>query len=95
MEIVGDPFPDPTQFDPSSEYYDEKSPLDNPRWIARNVRLVEKFNRVISLDELRNTPGLEEMLVVRRGQRLSVMPVTLPEWETILKLSKKQHNSDQ
>ena len=86
MEIVGEPFPDPTQFDPASEYYDSKSDPATPRWLARNVRLIQKFARTISLAELRGTPGLEEMLVVRRGQRLSVMPVTPAEWQTVCSL---------
>ena len=88
MEIVGEPYPDPTQFQPKSDYYDPKSPKDNPRWLARDVRLVEKFKRVISLAELRDTPGLQDMQVVRRGQRLSVMPVEEAEWEIDMKLAK-------
>lgn len=88
MEIVGEPYPDPTQWDPSSDYYDEKSPKDNPRWFVRDVKFVEKFSRVISLDELKETPGLEQMLVVRKGQRLSVMPVTADEWAVVMKLAK-------
>ncbi len=83
MEIVGDAYPDPTQFDPGSEYFDPKSPLDNPRWILRNVRFLEKYRRVLSLADLRAVPGLEEMFVLRRGQRLSVMPVTEQEWQII------------
>ena len=83
MEIASEASPDPTQFDPTSEYFDPKSPKDNPRWILRNVRLVEKFKRMIPLAELRATPGLEAMEVLRRGQRLSVMPVTAEEWKII------------
>jgi predicted RNA-binding protein with PUA-like domain len=83
MEIVGEAYPDPTQFDPSSEYYDPKSPKDGSRWVLRNVRFLEKFERVIPLSELRETPGLEEMQVIRKGQRLSVMPVSKTEWEIV------------
>jgi predicted RNA-binding protein with PUA-like domain len=83
MEIVGDAYPDPTQFDPTSEYFDPKSPQDNPRWVLRNVRLVEKFVRTVTLAELRATAGLEEMQVLRKGQRLSVMPVTDAEWAVV------------
>src|SRR5262249_9271203 len=75
MEVVGTAYPDPTQFDPSSRYYDPKSPKDNPRWIVRDVLFLRKYKRVVSLAELRETPGLEDMSVLRRGQRLSVMPV--------------------
>lgn len=83
MRVVGEPYPDPTQFDPASDYYDPKSPAENPRWVVRDVVHVEKFARVISLAELREVPGLEEMLVVRKGQRLSVMPVTDAEWTIV------------
>jgi len=84
MEIASEPYPDPTQFDKKSEYYDPKSPKDNPRWILRDVRFIKKFKRMIPLAELRETPGLEGMLLLKRGQRLSVMPVTRQEWEIIL-----------
>jgi predicted RNA-binding protein with PUA-like domain len=83
MEIVGEAKPDPTQFDPTSEYFDPKAPGDGSRWITRDVRLVEKFKRIIPLSELRSTPGLEEMQVLRRGQRLSVMPVEEGEWKIV------------
>ncbi len=90
MEIVGEPYPDPTQFDPQSDYYDAKSPKDNPRWLARDVVFKQKFKKVISLAELKTTPGLEEMLVIRKGQRLSVMPVTEAEWNVVMDIASKQ-----
>jgi predicted RNA-binding protein with PUA-like domain len=86
MRIVSEAYPDPTQFDPNSHYFDPKSPPDAPRWVLRDVAFVEKFQRVIPLAELRETPGLEDMMVVRRGQRLSVMPVTADEWEIVMKI---------
>lgn len=86
MEVVSDPYPDPTQFDPKSAYFDPKSPADNPRWLVRDVRFVRKFARVIPLSELKVTPGLEQMKVVQKGMRLSVMPVTEQEWEIVLSL---------
>jgi len=86
MEIVGEPYPDPTQFDPKSEYYDPKAPADGSRWLARDVKFVEKFNRTIPLKELKEVPGLEAMMVVQRGQRLSVMPVTPEEWNIVMQL---------
>ncbi len=86
MEIVSDAYPDPTQWDPDSHYFDPKSPKDNPRWFVRDVVFRSKFDRVISLAELRATPGLEDMWVVRKGQRLSVMPVTETEWEIVIGL---------
>lgn len=86
MEIASEAYPDPTQFDPASEYYDPKSPRDNPRWLLRDVRFVRRLKRLVPLSQLRETPGLEDMLLLRRGQRLSVLPVTEPEWETVLRL---------
>jgi predicted RNA-binding protein with PUA-like domain len=86
MRIATEAYPDPTQFDPSSDYFDPKSPRENPRWLAVDVELVKKYPRVISLAELKETPGLEDMLVTRRGQRLSVMPVTEEEWEIVERL---------
>lgn len=86
MRIVGGPYPDPTQFDPASRYFDPKSPKETPRWTARDVELVRKFQRVVGMAELRATPGLEGMEVLRRGQRLSVLPVTDAEWEAVLAL---------
>lgn len=83
MKIVGEAYPDPTQFDPASEYYDPKSPRENPRWILRDVLFLEKFKRIVPLAELRQIPGLEEMQVLRKGQRLSVLPVTGQEWEIV------------
>lgn len=83
MEIVSEPYPDPTQFDPQSDYFDEKSPKDNPRWILRDVEFRKKFKRMITLDELRKIPGLENMAVLQRGQRLSVMPVSEEEWKIV------------
>lgn len=83
MKVAREAYPDPTQFDPASEYHDPKSPPDNPRWLAVDVEFVKEYPRVISLDELRGIPGLEEMLVLRRGQRLSVMPVTEAEWAIV------------
>jgi predicted RNA-binding protein with PUA-like domain len=88
MRIVGEPYPDPTQFDPKSEYYDAKSSFDQPRWLARDVVFVEKFSRTLTLADLRAIPGLEEMLVLRRGQRLSIMPVTEDEWNAVIVAAK-------
>lgn len=86
MRIVSEVYPDPTQFDPRSQYYDSKSPKDNPRWTTRDVEFDRKFSRVLTLDDLRNTQGLEEMWVLRRGMRFSVMPVSDAEWKIILSL---------
>ncbi|HVL38211.1 MAG TPA: EVE domain-containing protein [Fimbriimonadaceae bacterium] len=86
MEVVREAYPDPTQFDPKSDYFDSKSKPEEPRWLCPDVKFVRKFQRVVPLAELRQTPGLEEMLVIRKGQRLSVMPVTEQEWQIVLAL---------
>ncbi len=89
MEIVSEAYPDPTQFDPNSRYYDPKSTKDAPRWLVRDVKFVRKFGRTVSLAELKATPGLEDMEVCRKGQRLSVLPVTAQEWEIVLRMAER------
>lgn len=79
---------DPTQFDPDSRYFDPKSHPDDPRWICVEVEYVETFPDLVPLGVLKSTPGLEEMAVVQRGQRLSVQPVTDAEWEIVLGLAR-------
>ena len=89
MRIVGEAYPDHTQFDPESHYYDPKAPADGSRWVTRDVEFVEKFPRCVTLAEMRETPGLEQMLVLRKGQRLSVMPVTEAEFKIVCELARK------
>ena len=89
-EIVVESHPDPTQWDKKSHYYDPKSPKDDPRWFLVDVGFVSKFPSVVPLDELKETPGLEEMLVIKRGMRLSVQPVTKAQFDIITKLGKKK-----
>jgi len=86
MEIVSEAYPDPTQFDPNSHYFDPKSPKDNPRWLLRDVKFLSKFKRLVSMAELREVPGLQDMWLLRKGQRLSVLPVTEEEWKIVLSL---------
>ena len=88
-EVVSEPFPDPTAVDPDSHYFDPKAEKLGNRWRAVDVRFVETFPRVLSLEELRGIPGLETMLVIRKGSRLSVQPVTAKEYQTVLKWMKK------
>lgn len=87
MEVASEAYPDPTQFDSKSKYYDPKSPAENPRWLLRDMLFKEKFKETISLARLRETPGLEDMQVNRKGQRLSVLPVTQDEWNIVLGLA--------
>lgn len=84
VEIVKAGYPDFTAFDPESKYYDPTSSPENPRWFMVDVRLVKKFNRMITLEELKEHSALREMQVARKGSRLSITPVTEKEWNTIL-----------
>ncbi len=76
-------YPDPSQFDSNSVYFDVKSPRDKPRWDSVDLLFVEKFSRLLSLDELKAMPGLEAVPLVKAGNRLSVMPVGEVEWALI------------
>jgi len=86
MDIVSEARPDPTAFDPDEKYYDPKSDPDKPRWLLVDVKYVRHTKRVIPLPELKADPALEEMPLVRRGNRLSIMPVSEDQWEHILSI---------
>lgn len=83
VEVVRGPYPDPTQFDPESPYYDSKSSAEKPRWQATDMRYVCTLPRLIPLDELKSLTGLAELPLVKKGSRLSVMPVSEEEWQII------------
>ncbi|MCE3044416.1 MULTISPECIES: EVE domain-containing protein [Legionella] len=85
-EITSKAYPDFTAFDPDSEHPDPKSTPENPRWFMVDVRFKEKFKRLISLEELKNYPELGSMPLLRKGNRLSVMPVSAGEWHFIQEL---------
>ncbi len=78
--------PDPSQFDSRSEYHDKKATKDKPIWYCVEVEFLKKFPQVISLDELKKEKPLTDMLVLKRGQRLSVQPVSEKHFEHVLKL---------
>ncbi len=84
-EVMKEGYPDPSQFNPQDHHYDPASKKDKPVWYVVDLGFVEKFEKVISLDQLRKIKGLEKMLLLQRGQRLSVMPVTEQEWKIILR----------
>ena len=86
VEIVRAAYPDHTALDPESPYYDPKSDPDNPRWYMVDVRLVRRLARTITLAELKAHPELADMPLVKKGNRLSVMPVTPEQWDFILAL---------
>ncbi len=88
-EVVAEAHPDSTQFDRKSEYYDRTSKRDDPRWWCVDVAFVEKFPRLITLAELRTMPELTGMALLRKGQRLSVQPVSDPEWAIITALVRR------
>jgi predicted RNA-binding protein with PUA-like domain len=81
-------YPDATAFDPNSHHYDPDSSRDAPRWYVVDVKLKVRFKRIITLDELRAQAQkkLKDFVLLRRGNRLSVMPVTKSEWDFILTL---------
>ncbi len=82
-KVVKDSYPDPTQFDPESKYHDPKSQPDNPRWFVVDVAFEQKFDQVITLAQLKHNPQLSEMKLLQKGNRLSIMPVTEQEWQSI------------
>ena len=84
--IVREGYPDPTAFDPEDKHHDPKSDPDNPRWYLVDVKFERKLRRTITLAEMKAEAALEGMALVRRGNRLSVMPVSGEEWEHILSL---------
>jgi predicted RNA-binding protein with PUA-like domain len=88
MSIARDGYPDATAFDPKDDHYDPDSKKDAPSWYVVDVKLVRKFKRIITLDELRAHAAnkLKDLILLRRGNRLSVMPVTKKDWDFILTL---------
>ncbi len=86
MEVVREGYPDHTAFDPESKYHDPKSEPDNPRWYMVDVHLIRKLKRTITLEELKSHPQLADMPLLRRGNRLSITPVSPDQWRFILGL---------
>lgn len=94
LEIAGlaeitspEAYPDPTQWDPEAGHFDPKSPHDNPRWYVVDVTFKKKFANPLPLGMLREVPELGDMVLLRKGSRLSVQPVTEQEFKTIMKLA--------
>ncbi len=87
-KVVREGYPDHTAFDPKEKYFDPKSDPDNPRWFMVDIEFVEAFPAVLPLAVLQETAGLEEMMVTRRGMRLSIQPVTAAEWEIVCALGR-------
>ncbi len=84
MEIAKSGYPDFTAWDPEHKYYDPVSTPDNPRWYQVDVKLVKIFPSIISLTDLRSVPKLADLWILRKGNRLSVTPVTETQWNDVL-----------
>lgn len=85
-KVASAPYPDPGQFDPKDPYFDAGSDRGNPRWTLVDVRFVRKLKRVITLDEIKALRNLGDFALTRRGNRLSVLPVSDAQWQAILAL---------
>ena len=89
MMVVKESYPDFTAFDVDDKHFDPKSDADNPRWYMVDIKFVTKLKRTISLAELKGYSQLESLALVRRGNRLSIMPVSQQQWDFILSLEDK------
>ncbi len=87
MEISQTAFPDATQFDPTNKYFDAKATLTKPRWFNVEVKYIKKI-RLITLSSLRANPRLATLQILKKGNRLSITPVTLQEWDEIMTMIK-------
>ena len=85
-EVSKEAYPDPTQFDPKSEYYDSKAKKEYPTWCIVEVKFKKKFTRVVSLAEMRTMPELRDMRLLAPGNRLSLFPVSRIHFDTIEKV---------
>jgi predicted RNA-binding protein with PUA-like domain len=85
-EVASEAYPDPTPFDPASAYFDAASKREQPRWMLVDVRFTRKLTRIIALGELRQQAALDDFALLRRGNRLSILPVTKAQWNYILSL---------
>lgn len=89
-EVVKEAYPDHTSWDPESNYFDPKSTPEEPRWFMVDIAFVRKFDRMVSIDELKEYPQLKDMVLLNRS-RLSVQPVTREEYEFIVALADRPH----
>lgn len=84
-EVVKESHPDKTQFDEKSKYFDPKATIDNPRWFLVDVKFIEKFSKALTLKEMKEDSRYDEMPLVKKGSRLSIMPIPKQIANTILK----------
>lgn len=86
--VVREAYPDDTAWSPESKYFDPKSSPENPRWVMVDIRFEEEFPEPLSLAELRENPRLRDMMLLRKGMRLSIQPVARQEFEAILAMAR-------
>ncbi len=89
MEIASEAYPDPNAFDPTHRYFDPKSDPDQPRWFLVDVKFIRKFSDTLSLSLLRETPALDGLKLLAKGNRLSITPVSSEHWQVLLKMEPK------
>ena len=85
-EVVKEGYPDHTQFEKKNDHYDQKADRKNPTWFMVDIKLIKEFKQPVTLDVIKAKPKLKNMKLIRRGQRLSIQPVTKTEWDEILKM---------
>ncbi|MDX9739619.1 MAG: EVE domain-containing protein [Gammaproteobacteria bacterium] len=90
MRIVREAYPDPSALDPASPYHDPRASADDPRWFMVDVEYQQRIDPPIGLNELRSHPELEGLIILRRGNRLSVTPIEAEEWRFILSLASRR-----
>jgi predicted RNA-binding protein with PUA-like domain len=88
--VCSQPHPDVSSWDPQDKHYDPKSTLANPIWMTVDIEFVEKFSHFVSLDELRNDVRLQDMMVLKRGSRLSIQPVEEKHFEWVCRSGRKR-----
>ncbi len=88
MKIVKTAYPDYTAWDPESDYFDEKSSPENPRWFMVDVKLVNRLKHPVLLKDMKVHPQLTDMLILRKGNRLSITPLTQHQWDVVLNMAK-------
>ena len=87
-QVTQEAYPDHTQFDPESHYYDPKSTIDHPRWVMVDVKFIEKFSTILPLKKIKTMPEISEVGLVKKGHRLSIMPVNEYEFSALLQVAK-------
>ncbi len=88
-EVVSTAYPDDTQFDAASKYFDPKATAENPRWMMVDIKAIRK-TRLLGLPEMRACEALSDMVVLKKGSRLSINPVTAAEWKVVMRLLDKK-----